>query len=346
MPFVSNGCQLPTNAELHQLQMELFPQYLEGRVGLDILPFQTTENSMVVLRQPDIFKGKQAHRGLNKPTQQVPERYNPYGTFCEIHPGYWGEHDQLDEEIMTRWGAPGTCNAVFDATEYITWIQQRLLQRRAVLIEYNIWQTLVFGRYTALNAAGQVIHEAQFNIQNVSAGVPWTNLAGAFPLRDFRAVRLLGRGTSARFDSCAKAYMSLETANLLFANTNPNDVGRIGLSACCDFMSSDRINQQFAAQGLPQIVIYDGGWIDDQGVFNLFIPYGHVVIVGCRPNNEPVGKYWLTRNAVGCSITSGFWQKIVDDCDRAVPRKILIYDGHNGTPAIHYPRQIVVLRVI
>lgn len=345
MPFISGGCLVPTASEIQTLQMELFPRYLEGRVGLEILPFATTDLPSIVLHQPDIFKGLQPFRGLNKPTLQVPERYNPYGTMCHVEPGYWGEHDQLDEEILTKWAQPGTCNQMLDITQYTTWIQQRLLERRANLIEYNIWQVLVYGRYVALNQSGQVIFDQQFNNQSVSAGVPWTNFAGSFPLRDFRAIQLLGRGTSARFDSCAKAYMNRETANLLFANTNPNDVGRVGLSACCNFMSQDMINQQFLAQGLPQIVIYDEGYIDDAGIFNVYIPFGYVVIVGCRPNNVPPGHYWLTRNAVNCTIGSGFWQKLVDTCDREVPRKIFIYDGHNGGPALEYPRMVVVLRV-
>lgn len=346
MPHLSHGCIVPTNAELNALQMELFPQYLEGRLGFDIMPFKTTDKSTIVLFQPDIFRGKQAHRGLGKPTLSVPKQHNPFGTFCEIQPSYWGEHTEINEEMMTRWGNPTQCGDTFDTTDFITLLQQWLLQRRAVLMEYNIWQSLVFGRYTALNSSGQVIHQSEFNIQNVTAGVPWTNFAGSFPLRDFRAIQLLGRGTSARFDTCAKAYMNRETANLLFANTNPLDVGRIGLSACCDFMSLDRINQQFAAQGLPQLVIYDNGWIDDTGVFNVFIPFGYVVIVGCRPNNVPVGHYWLTRNAASCSITSGPVQKLLDTCDREASRKITVVDLHNGTPVIEYSRMVVVLRVI
>lgn len=345
MPLISNGCFVPTASEVMELQMELFPRYLEGRVGLDIMPFKETDLPSIVLHQPDIFKGLQAFRGLGKPTQSVPARYNPYGTFCHVEPGYYGEHDELGEEIMTKWASAGSCNQIFDTTNYVTMIQQRLLERRANRIEYNIWQTLAFGRYTALNQAGQVIHEAQFNTQNISAAVPWTNFLGSFPLRDFRAIQLLSRGTSARFDSCAKAYMNRETANLLMSNTNPNDVGRVGLSACCTFMSIGQINQQFEAQGLPQVVIYDEGFIDDSGNFNTYIPYGYVIVVGCRPNNVPIGNFWLTRNAVGCTVTSGFWQKLVDTCDREVPRRLIIYDGFNGSPALEYPRAVVQLRV-
>lgn len=345
MPILQNGCWVPTASEIHTLQMELFPRYMQGRVGMQIMPFQETDLSSIILHQPDVFKGLQAFRGLGKPTQSVPQRYNPYGTMCYVEPGYYGEHDEIGEEIMTKWAQPGTCGQALDVSQYTTWLQQRLLERRANRIEYNIWQVLTFGRYTALNAAGQVIHEATFNNQNVSAAVPWTNFAGSFPLRDFRQIQLLGRGTSARFDTCATAYMNRETANALMSNTNRDDVGRVGLSACCTFMSLGQINEQFAAQGLPQIVIYDEGYLDDNGGFNTYIPFGYVIVVGCRPANVPVGHFWLTRNAVGCSVTSGFWQKLTDTCDREVPRHIKIYDGFNGGPALEYPRQLVVLRV-
>lgn len=346
MPIVVSGCMLPTATELHQLQMELFPRYMQGRLGMELMPFASTEASVITLQQPDIYKGLQGFRGLDKPTKIIKERYNPWGTLCEVQPGYWGEHDEINETHLTKWaGFSGPCSGNMDATELITRLQQRMLERRANLIEYNIWQTLVFGRYTALNEAGQVIHEGVFNNQNVSAAIPWTNFSGSFPLRDFRTIQLLGRGTSARFDSCARAYMNRTTANALFSNTNPSDVGRVGLSACCNFMGLDQINQQFLAQGLPQISIYDEGYVDDNGQFNLYIPDGYVIIVGCRPNGVPVGHYWLTRNAIGCSVTSGFWNKLIDTCSTEITRRIILAEGHNGGPALEYPRQLVVLRV-
>lgn len=344
MPTVSFGCFVPTAAEVQRLQMELFPRYLAGRLGLEILPFKSTEMPNIVFQQPDNFRGLQPFRGLDKPTQHIPKRYNPWGTLCQIEPGYWGEHDDLNEEIMTKWGGIA-CNTMLDLTEYTTMLQNQLLERRANRIEYSIWQSLVFGRYTALNSSGQVIHEGEFNIQNTSVPVPWTNFASSFPLRDFRQIQLLGRGTSTRFDSCARAYMNRVTANALMSNVNVQDVGRVGLSACCTFMSPAQINEQFMAQGLPQIQIYDEGYLDDSGGFNVYIPDGYVVIVGCRPGNVPVGHYWLTRNAVGCSVTSGFWQKLMDSCDREIPRKITIADGHNGGPALEYARSVVVMRV-
>lgn len=346
MPVQVSGCLVPTAAEIVQLQRELEPRFEEDRLGFQILPFRSTEMSEIVLRQPDIFKGLQPFRGLGKPVSNVPDRYNYFGTTTRVIPGYWGEKDEIPEEVMTTWAQPGACNQMLDLTAYTAELQRNLMERRYNRIEYNIWQLLAFGLYQALNSAGQVVHQAQFNVTNISAAIPWSNFPGSFPLRDLRAVQLLGRGTSARFDSCARAYMNRVTANALFSNTNPADVGRVGLSACCNFMGIGQINEQFLAQGLPQIVIYDGGYMDDNNNFNVYIPDGYVIIVGCRPGDVPPGHYYLTRNAVGCTVDSGFWQMMIDNCGREIPRKIQLVDGHNGGPALEYPRQVVVLRVL
>lgn len=344
MPVTVAGCSYPTSAELRMLQMDLLPRFSEGRLAFDILPFTESDAAEILFQQPDIFRGMQQWRGLDQPTNVVGQRYNPYGKICTVAPGYWGEHDYISEEFMTRAAQPGTCSTPIDLTEYIARLSERLMERRYNRVEFLIWQSLVFGRYEALNSSGQVVHQAQYNVQQVAAAIPWSDFANSTPMGDFRQIQLRSRGTSASFNSDAIAYMNRVTANCLFQNQNPNDVGKVGLSACCTFMGPDMVNQQFAAQGLPQLKIYDEGYVDDYGNFQPYIPDGYVVIVGRRPGGVPIGHFWLTRNAVGCEISKGFWQKIIDDCERAIPRKIGLYDGFNGGPAIEYPRAIVVLQ--
>lgn len=343
MPATVLGCTYPTNAELLMLQRDLLPRFTADRLGFQLLPFRESEMDRIVFNQPDIFRGMQSWRGLGKPTRHVGDRYNPFGRNCEVPTGYWGEHDTIDEELLTRGVQPGTCSAPLDLTEHVTNLTSRLLERRYNRIEFSIWQALAFGHYEALNASGQVVHEASYNITTVAAAVPWNSYAAATPLNDFRQIQLYGRGTSADFGVNSMAYMNRITANCLFKNTNPNDVGKAGLTACCTFMGPDIVNQQFAAQGLPQIKIYDQGYVGEDRSFYPYIPNGKVVILGTRPGGEAIGHYWYTRNAVGCSVTSGAWVKLVDSCDREVPRKIMVYDGHNGGPAIEYPRAVVVL---
>lgn len=345
MPAIQLGCRYPTAAEIDRLQMDLLPRYTSNRLAFELLPFRNTEMPRIQLQTPDIFRGLQQWRGLDKPTRHVGDNWNPFGSLRQIDPTYWGEHDDVSEGFLTEAASLGSCpQTVIDLTEIVTQKQMRLLERRYNRIEFNIWQALIFGKYEALAANGQVMFSARYNIQQVSAGIPWSDYNSSAPMADFRCIQLRGRGTSAKFDTCARAYMNRVTANCLFKNMNPNDVGKAALTACCTFMSQDMINQQFAAQGLPQISIYDEGYVDEDSNFYPYIPDGYVAIIGCRPGNEPVGNYWYTRNAVGCSISSGPWMKLVDTCDREVPRRITIFDGHNGGPVINYPRQIVVLR--
>lgn len=318
---------------------------MNGRVGFEILPFRNTESAQIIFQQPDIFRGLQQWRGLDQPTTAVDDRYDIYGRMCVLEPGYWGEHDFIDEAFMTRAAQPNSCMDTLDLTGLMVTLQQRLLERRYNRVEFSIWQALVFGRYEALNQQGQIVAQATYNIQQVAVPIPWTTILTSAPLDNFRTVQLLSRGTSTDFGSCATAYMNRVTANQLFRNQNPNDVGKAGLTACCTFMGLDIVNQQFAAQGLPQINIYDQGYIDDAGNFQPYIPDGKVVIVGCRPGGVPPGHYWLTRNMVNCGVNSGFWMKVHDNCEYAVPRKIMLYDGHNGGPGIEYVRQIVTLTV-
>jgi hypothetical protein len=71
MPATVHGCSYPTNAELMQLQRDLMPRYMEGRLGLDIMPFRNSDADRIIYNQPDIFRGLQAWRGLGKPARQT-----------------------------------------------------------------------------------------------------------------------------------------------------------------------------------------------------------------------------------------------------------------------------------
>lgn len=347
MPVAVQGCLYPTNAELQALQQELLPRFSTDRLGFDLLPFKSSDLSQIIYHQPDIFRGMQPFRGLDKPTRIANQSTNWIGKYCAVEPGYWGEHDQISEEWLTRASRIMYCgNEAVDLTEEIGRRMERLLERRYNRIEFNIWQALAFGHYEALNSDGQIIHQAYFNIPQISVAVPWSNITDSTPLADFRCIQLRSRGTSASFGADAVAYMNRVTANCLFKNQNPNDVGKAGLSACCTFMGPDMVNQQFAAQGLPQIQVYDQGWVDDSDNFYPYIPDGRVIVMGKRPGNVPLGHYWYTRNVLGCTPSSGPATFINDNCNTGnnpVPRNIKLYDVHNGGPAVEYPRAIVIL---
>jgi len=344
MPVTVSGAIYPTNAEFIRLQMDLLPRFRDGRLGLTLLPERNSDSAQIVLNAPDIFRGLQQYRGLGQSTRHIEGNYNYWGKMGVLEPGYWGEHKDIDEEVMTKYAQPGFGAVPMDLTEYMTRMTEWMMEREYNRKEFMIWQCLTYGRYEALNSQGQIVHQAQFNIQEMQSAIPWSNKASSTPLGDFRCVQLKGRGTSARFDVESAAYMNRVTANNLFANTNANDVGKAGLTAWAgSFMGPDVINTQFKAQGLPQIQIYDQGYIDDGGNFQPYIPDGKVIFVGVRPGGTPPGHFFHTRNALGATVGSGAWQKVIDTVEREVPRRIGLYRGFNGGPAIEYPRMIVVL---
>jgi len=106
------------------------------------------------------------------------------------------------------------------------------------------------------------------------------------------------------------------------------------------------LNQLLAGDDLPQIVVYDQGYLADPGgAFTLYIPNNKVVVVGQRPNNIPVGEYRMVRNANNQNLAPGAYQKVIDHGDSQVPRKIEVHDGHNGGPALLFPSAIVTMSV-
>jgi hypothetical protein len=89
-------------------------------------------------------------------------------------------------------------------------------------------------------------------------------------------------------------------------------------------------------------VIYDEGYLDEAGVFTLYIPNGKAVLIGSRRDGQPVGEYRMTRNANNPGISPGAYTKVVDDPDD-VPRSVEVHDGHNGGPVLYFPSAIVVV---
>lgn len=343
------GCIYPNNATLNELQRLMMPRFA-NRLAFQIAPFKETSYAEIIFRTPDILIGMQPWRGVDKEPQSNPVNYNHWGVYCRLSPGYWGEQDRITEELLTRGASPHSlCGEPIDLFEIVANIQELLMERRYNRVEFNIWQALVYGNYEARNMDGVVVQEATFNINKVTIKWPWSDPENSTPLMDIRCVKLLERGTSTSFGSCATMYMNQVTMNCMLRNRNPWDIGKHGVSACCEPFTMDRINEILAANQLPNIMVYEGGYYDDARNFHTYIPDGYAIIVGCRPNNEAIARYWLTRNAVDCvgstGIGSGFAQMIQDSCTWGdVPRKIKMFDLHNGGVGIHYPQAVVAIK--
>jgi len=146
------------------------------------------------------------------------------------------------------------------------------------------------------------------------------------------------------FGAGAKAYMNQTTLNSLLSNTNAADLGGRRAAGLSTLNSPDQINQLITQDGLANIVVYDQGYYDSTGTFQLWIPNNKVVVVGRRSTGDPLAEYRITRNANNAGLAPGPYTK-VDDDPNEVPRQIIIQDGHNGGPVLYHPNGFVIATV-
>ena len=172
----------------------------------------------------------------------------------------------------------------------------QLTQRQYDRCEWVLAQLLCNGLYTVVGAKGEIQDQDAFPIPNYVPGYPWSDFANATPLADLRSVVLFGRGHSVDF-SRGTVVMNQRTFNNLASNINPADLyGRrtMGLGTINNLQG---FNELFTGDQLPTITIYDAGYKDDAGNFNVFVPDGTAVVIGRRMDGSPIGEWMYTKNA-------------------------------------------------
>lgn len=312
--------------------------------------------------QMDSFKGLQQLRGIGG----EPNRVAKVGAKSYLmEPGAYGEFQTIDEKELLERRPLGSWDGFVNISDLVMTAQDQLLNRRINRIKWILWQLLTTGRFyvplvTAPSTGGATPGSAghsdqwisvtglgQYGFQSATSAVAWDTYATATPLQDFRAIKLLARGRSVDFGPGATAYMNQSTFNHLIRNTNAADFGgkRAMNQTFSTLTSVSDVNRVFLDADLPQIAIHDDGYIDDNGVFQLYIPTGTCVVVGKRVNGDPLGNYVYTRNMVNGGEPGPYM--FVNDYNaapiRRVPPSIEVHDGHNGGPVLYYPSAIVRL---
>lgn len=346
------SCIVPTPTEIVQVGATIIPYRKRDLLGMnEILPFKSIENTVITINRPDIIRGLAQWRGLGGEAPRISSEFDRFGKFCQFWPGYWGEQESITEAELAQTAEPGTCpGEPLNAKNEIARIQNRLTVRNLYRMEKLIWDAVRTGRYVATNQIGQIIFQQFFNIRQVRATIPFTNLVSSAPLSFFRSLPEIFRDTSAMFGGPnVRYYMNRTTLNRMLENRNPNDLGRGNLSSCCNTVTLEWINAQMVAQGLGQIVVYDNRWIDDNGGIHLFIPDGAVIVKGVRPDATVAGHYYLTKVLNDClemkGDMKGMWYFFWDSCGQKITREITVGAGHNGGPIIEYPEMIISAQV-
>lgn len=311
----------------------------------DFFPVEEVDSHLLKWEQKDNFTGLQNIRGLNG----EPPRVKRVGAKqYQMAPGIFGEFEIVDEMELTTRRQYGTFGEPVKIDDLIAEAEEHLLERELDRMELIIWTLLSSGVFSVSSINNQVIYTDAYNLQTFTASVTWATSATATPLANFRAVQLLSRGHSVNFGAQAKAYMNRSTLNAMIANTNQNDMaGRrtAGLNTLIA-LNLKELNTILMAEDLPEVVVYDQGYLDDTFTFQLFIPNNKVVVVGQRPGDQKVGAYRITRNANNPDMGPGAYSVVHDSMDAGKPpRKIEVHRGHNGGPVCYFPSAVVMMSV-
>lgn len=332
----------PTSAELMLIEQTYLPVLTADNPFFRMFPFKSINAAVIEWEQLDNYIGLQQVRGMNG----APSRVSKTGAKrYSMKPGVYGEFETLDEEELTNRRALATFGEPAIITDLVRMSQDKLLSRRIARQKWLIVQLVVNGFFSVLDKEGVVTHSDGYTQRQFTATTPWSTTASATPLADLRAIKLYARGYSVRFDSSATAWMNQKTANYMLNNSNSADLGGKRTGGQGTINNLGDLNRLITADDLPQVGVWDKGYYDDNGTFQLDIPDNVVIIEGNRETGAPVGQFGLTRNANNPDASPGPYMRVIDRGENAVPRTIEVHDGHNGGPYVLFPSAIVKMNV-
>jgi len=348
------GYVFPTSEQLTAIAQEKLPQLTQDDPIFTLFPI--TAKNMINLKweQKDSYKGLQQLRGIGGEPQRV-QKVGMKSYLME--PGVYGEYAIIDEKEMLERRPIGTWDGFVDLTDLVMDLQDQLLNRRVDRIRWIMWTLLVNGAFYVPLPTGAIGHMdqyayvtaiGQFGMQQAVAATPWSTFATSQPLQDLRNLQTTNRGRSIDFGPNGSIFINRSTWFNLVRNTNPQDFGgkKSQTRPFSTITSLTDLNEIMVDADLPQFVIYDRTYIDDNGVAQLFIPNGTAIVVGARTNGDPLGEYFLTRNTNNPGMGAGAYQMVIDRGAGPypqIPRNVEVHDGHNGGPALYYPSAIVRL---
>lgn len=330
---------IPTALELKLVEQDLLPRLMANRPIFDWFPIIESDDSILAWEQQDNYVGLQQLRGLNGSPPRV-QRTGAKRYMTE--PGVYGEFSLIDEAELTRRRAYGSLTQLVDTTELVGIEQQRLLQRRLDRQELICWTLLTTGSFTVLAYTGAPAHADTYNFQSFTAAVSWGTYTTATPLADLRAIQTLSRGHSVSFDGNAVAVMNRKTSNKVFSNTNSADIYGRRTQGLGTYNSQTQVNTLLTEDDIPNIQVYDQGYLDDTGTFVPYIPDNKAIVIGKRLNDAPLGNFVMTRNATNPGLAPGAYTEVKDN---NLPRSIEVHDGFNGGVTLSYPSSVVVMSV-
>lgn len=346
----------PTNAELNEV-VQAFEVDPSQHIGSTILPMAESMYQEVQWDERDADRGLTAPHALGA-DPKVDIRQG--STRRKYTPIPFKETDLLKEDEILRARQLGTMAETLDLSQEIARIARDRFNKTMARIEKLRWDTL--NGSISINENGVVVSET-FAVQSYTpSGDTWDTPDTSTPLADFNAVKLLFRGTGASAAG-AKAYMSQATANLLLQNQKAGDIKGFQNQNFVQLpYAVEEMNKILAARGLPEIVVYDEGYIAENGTFTLFLPTGKVIVVGKRPAGQSVGDFMSTpslHNNRGGQPAPGYFSVIevnghaseaagsvaMGQLGKAKNPKVEITGGIYGGTRLIYPKSVIKMNV-
>lgn len=336
----------PTSATLKLVAQDKLSLLTRDDPAFELFPPTTEDVAELQWEIRGNVVGLQSVRGVNgQPGVVKPLGANRF----KAEPGEYGDVWLLDEKAVKERRKLGTFGDAVDLTDLVYEGQDQLLAREIDRLRVMIWTLLQQGVFSFVNAIGNVVHTDAYPLQQ-AVGSNWSNLAGATPLQDMRATKLLHRGHSVKFDRTATAYANTTTINYLLNNTNAADLYGKRQDVGATFNSLADINKIFSANDLPQFAEYDETYFTDAAptVPVTFLTDRKVVIVGKRKDGSPVGDVCAIRNANNPKCEPGSYDYVADSLERGmapVPRQISVHRGWSGGIRLYYPSACISLTV-
>lgn len=277
----------PTNQELNEV-VQAFKADPAQYIGQSILPMNTSMAQKVRWDERDHDRGMTApHVMGTDPKNDARQGSKTY----EYEPIPFKETDILKESEILRSRELGTLAGTLDLSAEIARIAKNRFDKTQSRIEKFIWDTLKGS--IAIDENGVKVTET-FAVQSHTPAVDWDTPATATPLADFNALKLKFRKTGATAQG-AVAFMNQKTLNWLLENQNAADIKGFQNSNFVQLpYSLDELNKVMTARGLPSIVCYDEGWVDENDTWTPFLADAEVIVIGKRQSGEKVGDFMST----------------------------------------------------
>ena len=354
MPQVVENCFMRNSYEFVQLVREVLQTVPQDMEGLKLMPDDNRSTNQFALLKPRPFRGIPNWRGLDGNAKPSRAPFSYENNVCFIRPGYWAEFQEIDERMLRMVAQPGTHSAPFDLVEYERQLMFDISMKLHQLKETLIWQALVNGYVEERNDDGLIVWSQRYKITRATFTVSACDRQNSTPLADLACIAQSVIGTTnAMFDSSAVMYANSRTWECLLRNTNPLDIGRMSLSACCDAVGMARLAQFFAARNLPQPKVYNGFYLDNQSRPNFYIPTGKIVMIGRRSDGQRLGAFYQPPTLIQAgNVTQGAHGTYVVRQDNAAPdsrmewrgKRIIRWTyGLEGIPVIEYPTSVIVV---